>query len=342
MAVLAGPRGTTLAALTAVAILTSAFLVGFRSAPTDRASPAPTPAPGPVPTPGPTPGSTSQRHDPDLGPPPTAGPTPATPTPATPDVPAPPTSTSPARPTPSTSATASDPPPAMVTPRRPPLAPDRSGPYGTRRTSGSAAVALTFDDGPHPVHTRQTLDVLRQYQVKATFCLVGRNAVAHPELVRAIAAEGHTLCNHSWSHDFDLGSYPVEAIRADLTRTSDAIRAAAPGHPVSYYRQPGGFWTPAVVEVAQELGMVSVHWSIDPADYFQPGAGSITATVTAQAVPGSIVLLHDAGGNRTGTVLALRTILPNLRQRLLVDALPPLAERADQRSRRLHLKTGQI
>jgi len=310
--VLAGLRGLTVAAVAVTAVLTGAYLLGSSSAPADRADPDPTPAPAP--------GPTRSGPDPDLVPPP-------------------------ARSTASPPSPTGAPDPDRSAARLPayaPLAPDRSGPHGTRQTSGSAAVALTFDDGPHPVHTQQTLDVLRQFGVKATFCLVGRNVVAHPELVRAIAADGHTLCNHSWSHDFGLGSYPPAAIRTDLTRTSEAIRAAAPGHPVSYYRQPGGFWTPAVVEVARELGMTSIHWTIDPADYFQPGAGSITATVTAQAVPGSVVLLHDAGGNRSGTVLALRTILPNLRQRFLVDALPPMAEPADQRSRRLHLRTGQI
>lgn len=318
MAVLVGSRGLALAAVAVTAVLTSAYVIGFGTAP------GPLAGPDPSPTPAPAPAVTPSGHDPDLGPPPTSPPTAGPPT------------ASPATTGPTVTG------PAVSLPEYAPLTVDRSGPHGTRLTSGSAAVALTFDDGPHPVHTRQTLDVLSQYGVKATFCLVGRNAAAYPELVAAIAAEGHTLCNHSWSHDFALGSYPPAAIRADLTRTSEAIRAAAPGHPVSYFRQPGGFWTPTVVEVAQELGMASVHWTIDPADYHQPGAGSITATVTAQAVPGSVVLLHDAGGNRTGTVQALRTILPNLRQRFLVDALPPLAERADQRSRRLHLKTGQI
>lgn len=313
--VLACSRLLTVAALAAAAVLTSAFVIGFIAAPgNDQAGSSPDPTPAPAPT------QRDPRPDPDLAP-------------------SPPTSSAP-------SAADADPPvadpPTDGLPAYAPMAVDRGGPFGTRLTSGSAAVALTFDDGPHPVHTQQTLDVLRQYNVKATFCLVGRNVVAYPELVAAIAADGHTLCNHSWSHDFDLGSYPREAIRADLTRTSDAIRAAAPGHPVSYFRQPGGFWTPAVVEVASELGMGSVHWTIDPADYHQPGAGSITATVTAQAVPGSIVLLHDAGGNRTGTVQALRTILPNLRQRFVVDALPPMAESAAQRSQRLHLRLGNI
>ncbi|MFV2021432.1 polysaccharide deacetylase family protein [Micromonospora sp. LOL_023] len=324
MAVLASPRGLHLAALAATAILASAFVIGQATGPgNDQAGANPDPAPVAAPVP-----AGSDAPDPDLVPP-----LPTSPAPSATQADPPATQADPP---------AETPPAADDLPEYAPLAVDRSGPHGTRRTSGSAAVALTFDDGPHPVYTQQTLDVLRQYGVKATFCLVGRNAETYPELVAAIAADGHTLCNHSWSHDFDLGSLPLESIRADLTRTSAAIRAAAPGHPVSYFRQPGGFWSPAVVEVARELGMTPVHWSIDPADYYQPGAGSITATVTAQAVPGSIVLLHDAGGNRTGTVLALRSILPNLRQRFLVDALPPMAESAEQRSRRLHLHLGQI
>ncbi|MFY1634467.1 polysaccharide deacetylase family protein [Solwaraspora sp. WMMB335] len=332
MAVLASPRGLTLAALTVTVVLAGAFVIGYGTAAENRTSPTPSPAPAPVPS--------RNVPDPDLGRPPSL-PAATTPQPTAPVVPSAPLA-------PTTPATAAGPdppvgsPPSTGLPPYDPIATDRSGPFGTRRTSGSAAIALTFDDGPHPVHTRQILDVLRRYRVTATFCLIGQNVVRYPDLVRAIADDGHTLCNHSWNHDFDLGSRSRAAIRADLIRTSAAIQDATGGRPVSYFRQPGGFWTPAVVGVARELGMASLHWSIDPADYFQPGAGSITATVTAQAVPGSVVLLHDAGGDRTGTVLALRSILPNLQRRFLVDALPPMAEPAEQRSRRLHLKTGQL
>lgn len=209
-----------------------------------------------------------------------------------------------------------------VTGPRPPLPMEKGGPYGSRRTTGSANVALTFDDGPDPRYTPQALALLRSYHVKATFCLVGQNAHAFPQLVRQIVAEGHTLCNHSWRHDMRLGSRSVSAIRTDLVATDNAIRAAVPGATISYYRQPGGFWTRNVVAVARELGMTPLGWAVDPRDWRRPGAGIIAGRVKAQTVRGSIVLLHDAGGDRSQTMAALGSILPNLTRRFALAALP--------------------
>ncbi|MGN9810628.1 polysaccharide deacetylase family protein [Micromonospora sp. BQ11] len=194
--------------------------------------------------------------------------------------------------------------------------------YGAHSTTGTSTVALTFDDGPHPYYTPQVLTALRQYNVKATFCVVGENVQNHPDLVQAIVADGHTLCNHSWNHDVRLGTRSADRIRADLLRTSDAIRAAAPEAPISYYRQPGGAWTPAVVAVAEELGMIPLHWTVDTSDWQAPGAGRIAATVITGVQPGSVVLLHDAGGDRQGTVDALHRILPDLTSRFQVGAMP--------------------
>ncbi|MFC7479229.1 polysaccharide deacetylase family protein [Luedemannella flava] len=119
-------------------------------------------------------------------------------------------------------------------PRWPPMtrpldAPDRRGPLGTWTTTGTRTVALTFDDGPDPRWTPAVLALLRRHRVHATFCLIGRNAARHPKLVRAIVAGGHTLCNHTWRHDIDLGRRSPAAIRADLTATTRAIQRAAPG-----------------------------------------------------------------------------------------------------------------
>ncbi|XTZ16233.1 polysaccharide deacetylase family protein [Micromonospora echinospora] len=200
---------------------------------------------------------------------------------------------------------------------------NEGGPHGTQMTTGTGQVTLTFDDGPDPHYTPQTLAALRAYRVTATFCLVGENARAHPDLVRAIVADGHSLCNHSWDHDVLLGSRTRQTIQADLLRTNEAIRAAVPDARIAYYRQPGGAWTYPLVSVARHLGMVPLHWTVDPNDWRAPGAASIAGMVNAATMPGSVVLLHDAGGDRQGTVDALYWILPNLTSRFRVAALPP-------------------
>jgi peptidoglycan/xylan/chitin deacetylase (PgdA/CDA1 family) len=203
---------------------------------------------------------------------------------------------------------------------RPALLPD--GPLGTWETTGADTVALTFDDGPDPRYTPQILAMLRAYDVPAIFCVVGANAQRYPELIRAIAAEGHTLCNHSWEHDFALGSRSVAGIRTDLLRTNQAIRAAVPDVAIPYYRQPGGYWTPALVSVAGQLGMTSLHWTVDPSDWRRPPAARITRVVSEYSFPGAIVLLHDAGGNRQYTVDSLPALLPDLKRRFNLSALP--------------------
>ncbi|ATO16196.1 polysaccharide deacetylase [Micromonospora sp. WMMA2032] len=199
---------------------------------------------------------------------------------------------------------------------------DGPGPFGALTATGSARVALTFDDGPDPRWTPQVLALLSQYGVKATFCVVGENVESHPDLLRSIVAEGHTVCNHSWRHDVNLGKRSPETIRADLLRTNDAILAAAPDAHIAYYRQPGGAWTASVVSVCAELGLTPLHWNVDPSDWKAPGATTIEATVRTQTGPGAIVLMHDAGGDRSGTVAALQRLLPELLSRFELEPLP--------------------
>ncbi|MEV0270952.1 polysaccharide deacetylase family protein [Hamadaea sp. NPDC050747] len=208
-------------------------------------------------------------------------------------------------------------------PNRPPLPREARGPFGSRVTTGYPDIALTFDDGPDPQWTPQVLDLLRAYHIKATFCVIGVMAAEFPQLVRQIVAEGHTLCNHSWQHDVGLGLRGEAAITADLRRTNDAIHRAVPGARVSYFRQPGGAWTPAVVAAATSLGMSPLHWQVDPRDWAKPPSRSIAMTVISHTMPGSIVLMHDGGGNRQNTVTALRSVLPNLVTRFHLEALPP-------------------
>lgn len=227
-------------------------------------------------------------------------------------------------------------------PGRPPLlALAASGPHGSHRTTGADYVALTFDDGPDPQWTPKVLALLREHGVKATFCVIGQLVEAFPELVAEIAEAGHTLCNHSWQHDLGLGSRSRTEIRENLERTNAAIQRAAPGARVSYYRQPGGAWTDRVVEVAAELGMSSLHWTVDPRDWSLPGAPAIAEVVRTGTDEGAIILLHDGGGERRGTVRALSRVLPELAARHRLDALPPGVDPPRRHGLELPLKPSQ-
>jgi len=197
--------------------------------------------------------------------------------------------------------------------------PDQSGVAGVVATTESTGVALTFDDGPDPNYTPKMLELLRKHNVKATFCLVGVNVQQYPQLVRDIVADGHALCNHTWKHDTKLGTRADDAIRADMQKTTDAIVAAAPGATVKSFRHPGGMWTPRAVKIAKELGMVSLGWDVDPMDWntAKHGTGAqmrdhILQVLRSGVKPGSIVLSHDAGGDRTGTLAAYEIALPEL------------------------------
>jgi len=201
------------------------------------------------------------------------------------------------------------------------LVPRGTGPAGSLRTTGTPSVALTFDDGPFP-YTPQVLDLLAQYHVKATFCVIGRQVAEFAEYVKRIVAEGHTLCDHTFNHDLSLGTRPPDRMRAEMQRTLDAIHAVVPGVPVRYFRCPGGLYTPQIVDLAASMGMTSLDWNVDPQDWRRPGVGPIIGNVLGHAGPGAIILMHDGGGDRSQTVAALRTILPELVRRYQLVALP--------------------
>jgi len=203
-----------------------------------------------------------------------------------------------------------------------------TGPLGTMKTTGSGAVALTFDDGPDPVNTPKILDLLRQCGVKATFCLEGAKAANNPSMVRRIASEGHTFCNHTWRHIRQLGSYGQDLIRQDLTDTNNAIRAAVPDARIAYFRAPGGEWTSDYIAVAREMGMTPLHWDVDTRDWESSKWGKgqsmvdhISGTVQGDTRPGSVILSHDY--QKPDTTAAYRVLLPWLKARFQLIALPP-------------------
>lgn len=176
---------------------------------------------------------------------------------------------------------------------------------------GGRTLALTFDDGPNPTDTPQLLKVLRKHHVKAVFCLWGDHVREHPELVRAIVAGGHTLCNHTMRHE-DLATWTPELIRADLERTNAEIRRAVPGVRVPYFRAPYGSWGGSP-DVARSLGMQPLGWRLAIGDWEPPGTDELVRRINEGITPGAVVLMHDGGGDRSQTVAAVDRIVPELR-----------------------------
>jgi peptidoglycan/xylan/chitin deacetylase (PgdA/CDA1 family) len=186
------------------------------------------------------------------------------------------------------------------------------------------AVALTFDDGPNPQYTPRILAVLRRLGVPATFFPIGYLAEAYPDLVKAELHAGMTVGNHSYTHSQvpPFGQLPRELIDDQIALCARSVRRAG-GEP-KLFRPPGGSFSPLVVRAAEELGERTVLWSVDPGDW-QRGATTrrIVRSVLAAVRPGSIVLLHDGGGDRSPTVAALPRIVKGIRRRgLRLVAVP--------------------
>lgn len=191
-------------------------------------------------------------------------------------------------------------------------------------------VSITFDDGPDPKWTPKILDVLKQRGAKAAFFITGRNAEDHPSLVRRIVAEGHELGNHTYTHG-NLAEMPEWRMRLEIDGTERLIESIA-GRSLTLFRPPyNADATPSdVAELAplafaeRELGYTVVLEKIDPQDWARPGADVILQRVKEQRREGNIILLHDAGGDRSQTVEALPRILDWLRER--GDEVVPLSE----------------
>ena len=182
-------------------------------------------------------------------------------------------------------------------------------------------VALTIDDGPDPKYTPAVLDLLQQHGIRATFFLIGENAVEHPDLVREIADRGHHIANHTWTHP-DLRHMSEGAVRDELERTSDLLHRTT-GRLPTWFRAPGGDWSPVSLKVAADLGLRNMGWSVDPRDWSRPGTPAIIDTILKEVRPGAIVLNHDGGGDRSQTVAALKTYLPTLIDSGYLFTAPP-------------------
>lgn len=184
---------------------------------------------------------------------------------------------------------------------------------GSPYRPGEPVVALTFDDGPNPRFTAQILDVLRRFAVPGTFFQIGASAAAYPDLTRAVAAEGHAVANHTWSHR-DLRSVPESQYGHQIGDTGRLLQSLT-GQDIVCTRPPGGAVNGAVVARLAARRQATVMWSADSQDWRRPGVAAIVRNAVAGVGPGSIILLHDGGGDRSQTVAAPPQIIQTIRAR---------------------------
>lgn len=171
-------------------------------------------------------------------------------------------------------------------------------------------IALTFDDGPHPDFTPRLLAILKQYNVKATFFVVGEMAERAPELVQDEINDGNSVGNHTYNH-VSLVKIPQEYIGAEIKACGEVLHGITDQTP-HLFRPPGGRYDPVVAETSETLGYTTILWTDDPGDYASPGVDTIVSRTVDKATPGGIILLHDGPEQ---TLEALPQIITILRAR---------------------------
>jgi len=171
-------------------------------------------------------------------------------------------------------------------------------------------IALTFDDGPHPKYTPRILEILRRYNVKATFFVVGFMAEKYPTLVKAELGGGHSVGNHTYHH-VNLSKIP-EAYVATEIKACGEVLASIGGRAPHLFRPPGGDYNESVAQVIDTLGYELILWTDDPGDYASPGEDVIVQRTLDAISPGGIILIHDGVQQ---TVDVLPTLIKELKAR---------------------------
>ncbi|MGA8942905.1 MAG: polysaccharide deacetylase family protein [Thermoactinomyces sp.] len=180
-------------------------------------------------------------------------------------------------------------------------------------TGPEKKIALTFDDGPDARYTGQILDILKRYNVSATFFVIGKQVQYFPEVVQRMVREGHVVAGHSWSHP-NLAKLSDAQVRQEIVRTNQAVKNVT-GKNMAMIRAPYGS-VKGKEKVINQMGISIVGWNIDTWDW---KAGrtprQVTQAVLQNLSPGSIVLKHSGGGDRSATVQALPKIIESLQQK---------------------------
>ena len=180
-------------------------------------------------------------------------------------------------------------------------------------------VALTFDDGPHPLHTPGVLKTLERFQAKATFFVIGKYLEERGDLVASMSRAGHVVGNHSYHHFRTMSLLSSRKIRQEILQCQKEVEKWA-GYQPRFYRQPAGFRNPQIFGILKNLGMNMVGWQVRAFDTQLRDPQAIARKILAKTQPGGVILLHDGSDSeqnqdRTPTLEALPAILQGLKDR---------------------------
>ncbi|MEG3931128.1 MULTISPECIES: polysaccharide deacetylase family protein [unclassified Microcoleus] len=176
-------------------------------------------------------------------------------------------------------------------------------------------VALSYDDGPYPPYTNQLLDILDRYQIKATFFEIGRNIEKHPEIVKMIVARGDELANHSYSHK-DMMFKPQEFLLSEIEKTDKLLQEVGVKQDSISFRPPWGRRFIVLSYLLSQMHKKLIMWDVDSHDYEKTlTAEDIANRVIKNVRSGSIVVMHDGGGDRSKTVAATEMIVKDLQSK---------------------------
>jgi len=190
-------------------------------------------------------------------------------------------------------------------------------------------IALTFDDGPWPKYTAQILEILKKNNIKATFFWIGQNVKNYPELAQQVVAEGHAIGNHTWTHSYRRMNQTASAKEIEDTA---AIIQSTTGVKTTLFRPPGGLLTNGPASYAISKNYAILMWSADSTDYARGlSVNTLYNRVMKNVLPGGMVLMHDGGGDRSRTTIALPRVIDALKkQGYRFVTVPELLKLADK------------
>lgn len=181
-----------------------------------------------------------------------------------------------------------------------------------RVNTNAKIVSLTYDDGPDPLYTKPLLNLLEQYNIKATFFQVGKNIKKHPEITRLVLEKGHELANHTYSHK-DMMFKKYDFLQKEINSTDQLLKTAGVTDTINF-RPPWGRRFLVLIGMIYQQHKKIIIWDIDSEDYVKGiSAETIANKVIKNIRPGAIILMHDSGGNRAQTIKATEIIINKLK-----------------------------